>query len=92
MIRHDCPTCGCNEVDEGPTVPEHSVELCALSDDPVNPTEAIQYSVMDPNGRGHIYGDQKWVAYGRCIEDGSHPDGRIQYRTITLTYGDWQDA
>ena len=47
---------------------------------------------MDPNGRGHIYGDQKWVAYGRCIEDGSHPDGRIQYRTITLTYGDWQDA
>lgn len=55
------------------------------------PTEVTQYAVLD-GGKHYIYGDQNWVAYGGAIRDGSHPDGRVQHRTATITYGPWVDG
>lgn len=73
-------------------VPPHPLEISALTDDNNDPTEARQFGVRDPEGITHVYGDQSWVAYGTCIEDGTHPGGTIRYRDITITYGEWQDA
>lgn len=56
------------------------------------PTEVVQYAVLDDDGKHYIYGDQNWVAYGGAIRDGSHPDGRVQHRTATVTYGPWVDG
>lgn len=75
-------------------VPRHCLEVTGLTaDDPESgdQTSGIQFSVLDPDGTHTTYGDQSWVASGQCIKDGSHPDGRIQYRTITITYGEWED-
>lgn len=52
--------------------------------------EATQYSVVDPDGQRHIYGDQEWVKWGGPVRDGDHPEGVIEQRLITLNYGSWQ--
>lgn len=70
----------------------HSLSIIGLADDPADPTDAVQFAVQDPNGQRFIDGDQRWIAYGQCIRDGSHPNGRIQRRAITITYGEWEDA
>ncbi len=71
----------------------HLMDVTALTDSPPgeDPTVGVQYAVVDPDGRHHTYGDQSWVAYGGPIQVGYHPDGRIQCRTVTLTYGPWTD-
>ena len=72
-------------------IPHHSLELVGLTDDIGESTDAVQFCVRDPEGLRHVYGDQSWVATGTCITDGSHPSGRIQYRTVTISYGEWTD-
>ncbi len=71
-------------------IPRHSIELVGLSDQTDELTEATQFAVLDPNGRRSAYGDQSWVAYG-CVLQDAHPNGRIQYRRIHITYGEWTD-
>jgi len=72
-------------------VPSRVLDIVGLTDEETDPTTAIQYAVRTPDGRQHLYGDQSWVAFGRAISDGSHPGGVVVQRTITITYGEWQD-
>lgn len=62
------------------------IEECDKDEQPIS---GVQYSVLD-DGQNCIYGDQHWVASGGVIRDGSH-EGRIQRRTVTVTYGPWTD-
>lgn len=71
--------------------PRHSLDMVGCTDEREDPTAAVQFAVLDPNGRRTAYGDQSWVAHGVCIADGSHPEGRIQYREIAISYGEWKD-
>lgn len=64
--------------------------IAALTDERVDPTSADQFSVVDRDGVRHVYGDQSWVAYGQVLVD-AHPGGRVQRRTVTITYGEWVD-
>jgi len=73
-------------------VAREPLELLGLTDDAGEPKSATQYAIVTPDGKRHLYGDQKWVAYGNAIRDGSHPDGRIQQRSITIAYGPWEDV
>lgn len=57
---------------------------------PEEPLEFTQYSVVDAEGTRHQYGDQEWVKWGGPISDGDHPNGSIEHRTVTITYGDWE--
>jgi hypothetical protein len=70
-------------------VPMHLMDVTGLTDD--DPNSGVQFAVLDPDGTHHAYGDQSWVAYGQAIRCGMHPDGRIQRRTVTITYGEWED-
>jgi hypothetical protein len=54
------------------------------------PTGGVQYAVLD-KGEHHVYGDQGWIADADVIAD-EHPNGRIQRRTVTITYGPWEDV
>ena len=54
------------------------------------PRAAVQYRVVDTNGKGHIYGDQEWVASGVALA--GHPGGRVQSRVVTITYSEWGDV
>lgn len=74
-----------------PVVPTYLANLTALTDERDDPTSAVQFAVLDPDGTRHAYGDQSWVAYGGPIRDGSHPAGKVQARTVTITYGEWAD-
>lgn len=71
-------------------IPRYSLELTARTDQREDPTHAVQYAVLD-RGEHHTYGDQSWVAYGRALTD-AHPHGRVQRRTVTITYGQWEDV
>lgn len=73
-------------------VPMHSLDIAGLTDDTRDPVSGRQFAVIDPDGSRKVYGDQSWVAHGSVIGDGSHPDGRIEYRDITVTYGEWRRA
>lgn len=94
MAVHDCGTCTC--LPEPLRVPMQTLDVIGLTDDEMDPTDAIQFGVRVPHPDlghiTHVYGDQSWVAYGKCIEDGTYPDGQIVYRTITIAYGEWQSA
>jgi hypothetical protein len=69
-------------------MPDHTFSIDALtSDDPFEPTSAVQWSVVDGGDR-KIYGDQSWVKDGRVLR--LHPDGHLERRTITVTYGPWE--
>lgn len=59
-------------------------------DDHGDAVSGVQYAVVDPDGSDHPYGDQSWVMGGGPIRDGGHPEGRIQRRTVTVTYGEWE--
>lgn len=72
------------------TTYKHSLQIDALTDQIDDPTDAMQYCVLD-KGERHVYGDQSWVRWGGAVRD-SHPDGRVQRRRITITYGEWEDA
>lgn len=72
-------------------IPRHSVEMVGLTDQTDDVTDVTQFAVLDPDGRRSVYGDQSWVAYGRVLRD-AHPDGRIQFRQITISYGEWTDV
>jgi hypothetical protein len=74
--------------------PRYSLDIVArTSEDPAagDQVNCVQFAVVDPDGERHVYGDQSWVAFGVVIRDGSHPDGKIQQRRLTITYGDWED-
>lgn len=73
-------------------VPRTATDLIALTDDPDtgSPDEAVQFVVLDPDGSRHVYGDQTWVANGVVLE-AMHPDGRVQRRDVTISYGKWTD-
>ena len=75
------------------TLHHHLMSVTALTDNPPDqdPTSGVQYAVLDPDGQHHTYGDQSWVKYGGPVQGGSHPGGRIQSRTVTVTYGPWAD-
>jgi hypothetical protein len=68
---------------------QHLLALDALverhEDD--SPEMADQYCVVDLDGSRHVYGDQNWVKYGEALKH--HPDGRIEHRVITISYGEW---
>ena len=72
-------------------IPQQSLEVAGLTDDDVDPASGIQFAVLDPSGKRHKDGDQSWVAYGTVLTDGNHPGGWIQYRTISISYGEWTD-
>jgi len=74
-------------------VPQGFVELSALTDDARSePHSAIQYAVVSADGSGRqVYGDQSWVAYGRAAREEGN-GARTQRRTITITYGEWEDV
>lgn len=57
-------------------------------DDLDEPHTATQFCVVDSLGIRYIYGDQSWVAHGDALRH-QHPDGHIERREITLTYGEW---
>ena len=81
------------EDDDLMNVPQHLIAITGLTDDDQrtqDPTTGAQFAVLDPDGERTAYGDQRYVAYGECLQDG-HPDGKIQRRTITITYGEWVD-
>lgn len=53
------------------------------------PVKAVQYAVVSPDGERVAYGDQRWVMSGRALDDA--PAGsRVEFRTISLSYGEWQ--
>lgn len=54
------------------------------------PHLGVQFTVLATNGERHTYGDQEWVADGRALDH--HPGGRVQHRSVTITYGPWVDA
>lgn len=68
----------------------HRFDLDALTDQIEDPTEAVQFCVLVA-GKRQVYGDQQWVRDGRAVRD-VYPEGRTQRRTITITYGEWEDA
>lgn len=73
-------------------VPTYSAHLTGLTGERIDdPTWAVQFAVVDPDGTRTAYGDQSWVAASGPVRDGSHPGGRIQSRTVTITYGEWVD-
>lgn len=52
-----------------------------------------QYAVRAPGGEPQVYGDQSWVASGRCITDGSYPPGStIWRRPVIVSYGPWKQV
>lgn len=70
-------------------IPSYSLDITGLTesrDD--NPTSAVQYCVVDEKGIRRVYGDQEWVVSGQAVID-AHPGGRVEQRTITITYGEW---
>lgn len=70
-----------------------TLDLTGLTNnDGDNPTDAVQYAVIDRDGASQINGDQEWVRSHQCITEGSRPGGRIQYRRVTITYGPWIDC
>lgn len=71
-------------------IPAHTLAIDALTDDVLDPEMAVQYCVVGEDGFRHVYGDQQWIADGRVLR--YHPDGQIQRRVITITYGDWEAA
>ena len=72
-------------------VPTYSIHVTGVSDQrDDDTTEGVQFCVLDPDGSRHVYGDQSWVAYGGAVRD-SHPRGRVQRRSVTITYGEWVD-
>lgn len=73
-----------------PSRPVHSLHVAALTDQDDDPTDAVQYAVLD-RGQHHTYGDQEWVASGQALHD-AHQNGRVQRRTVTITYGEWVDV
>lgn len=74
-------------------LPHRSLDVTGRTEDDTSdyPTSGVQHAVRDPDGSHHLYGDQSWVFGGGPISDGSHPDGRIQARTVTIIYGEWAD-
>lgn len=62
--------------------------LCAGGEDP---TTARQYAVQKPGERPSVNGDQVWVRDGRALQHAG-PGARIVARTITIKYGEWEDA
>ena len=67
------------------------LDVAALTVDGLDePHTATQFCVVE-NGRRHVYGDQSWVAHGDVLRQ-EHPDGHIERREITLTYGEWMPA
>lgn len=74
-------------------IPFHSVDISALTDDdPSEPGSAVQYAIVYLSGRREINGDQQWVADGRGLRwhNGSGLDVRVERRTVTITYGEWE--
>jgi len=69
-------------------IPLHSIDIVGLTDDKGEWTSAVQYAVATPDGRRIIYGDQRWVADGRALDD--HRHGWVVRRTVTITYGEWE--
>lgn len=51
------------------------------------PTSLVQWSAVTPDGKRHVYGDQAYVASGEVLDDIGR--ARIEYREITITYGEW---
>ena len=72
-------------------IPPHYAHLNALTNQTGDVVDATQFAVLDPVLGRIAYGDQQWVADGRVL-DHDHPDGRIQYRRIHITYGEWTDV
>lgn len=69
---------------------KHSLDLAGLTDDTTEPTSAMQYAVSTPTGRV-VFGDQEWVRSGQALAE--LPDGaKVQRRTITISYGEWEDV
>jgi hypothetical protein len=68
---------------------QHRLALDALAEQHPDdsPETADQYCVVDPDGTRHVYGDQGWVKDGQALKH--HPGGRIEHRTITISYGEW---
>lgn len=81
-------------MDDQASVPMHLINLVGLTDERTNPnpTSGVQFAVVAPDGIRHTFGDQSWVAQG-CPDPGDQSDGqvRVQRRTITITYGKWED-
>jgi hypothetical protein len=69
--------------------PRRSLELTGRTDEAEDPTWGMQFAILD-GGEHHAHGDQSWVAYGGAIRD-EHPDGKVQCRRISISYGPWQD-
>jgi len=67
----------------------HLVHIAALTDVVSDPTAAVQFCVVDEHGERHVYGDQSWIAGGRAVRE-AHPGGRVERRTVTITYGEWE--
>jgi hypothetical protein len=72
-------------------IPSYRLDFYGLTDQrDGEPTQAVQFAVVDRGGERYQYGDQSWVYSGQAIED-SHPGGKIQRRTVTIVYGEWED-
>ena len=69
------------------SVPVDQVERAA----DLRPAGGVQYAVKDRSGEYITYGDQHWVASGQALAD-AHPDGTIVRRTVTVTYGEWEEV
>lgn len=67
---------------------EHLLEFPALTGQRRNPTAATQWCVVSSDGQRHIYGDQSWIKHGGAVRD-EHPDGRVEYRAVQISYGEW---
>jgi hypothetical protein len=74
----------------GVRVPQWPLNVTGLADVPDDPDGGVQFAVLTPDGERHVYGDQQWIAYGGAVAE-AHPDGRVQYRDIFITYGPWAD-
>lgn len=70
------------------TDPEYLLSISALTTEREDPTAATQYAVVLPDGTRIAYGDQSYVRWGEVLKD--HPEGRIEQRTVTITYGEWR--
>lgn len=69
---------------------EYPPSISAMTAERDYPTAAIQYAVALPDGTRIAYGDQSYVRWGEVLKD--HPDGRIEQRTVTIAYGEWEDV
>lgn len=65
-----------------------TLELCALVDTNDDPADAIQYAVAY-DGKTEIFGDQPWVRSG---EAAGELEGVTLRRTITISYGEWEQV